>query len=765
MNKTWLISFVLSAALFAPNALAMFSNLLPRARHVAAIVMNSSVRNAVTQGERTVANAARNGAHATARATVEQTQSVRQPLTQSLSRSFTTQASRTAQTGSRSGARLAAGVGLAGAIGGAVTYVHADGEKSSLPKDFLTATDKNTLIKMMDENSDYARQFAQLVSADNFMSIDTDVLQNILYYYPDAAKMFAPYAVANIELTIRERVRILGIIIRNNPETAEKLTPYALENIASLMNEVHGLILLRVIMSFSPKVVKALTSYAQVHFASMVNDDLQSYILEDILKHNPEAAKVLHSCAMANVALLLQDMKGLFLLNKIIKGDAQRAKELIIHMLVHSDSLGRGQLNMIILSDLIEENPEAFAAAQDYIVKNFKFCMKSRLAREVIKKDSKLKERVMPLSQTIDRGTLYDLWLDINEKNPTPTQRHLQNNYSMVETVFGEEYDLFPGFRGLVKNVIALEKEYGPKGYYTFVHAQQWPYHMTEALYRRFKEITMDTELPYFRYMFTKEEHHDEIMQQMMKHKEEKIRQDVMGKGRETFENGDARSRQLFLNTSFFGNTTNLGSSSAYYLSTDSNVSDVRVSLKDMFGMYGQEALYEKYKNEFDVLQREHDELSKGYGNMIFLAVPKDKVSDFVVQVRPGGYLTTSIVNGKETNDIKVILDALATDPSSVKDADKKEFVLAMTDTAGLDPKSGIEIRSVNAADPEKLAAWQKKFDALMTKIAPEFKACWNQKVAQARISNQPIYDAIKPVSNAAIFHRVKNLAAQENQK
>ena len=311
----------------------------------------------------------------------------------------------------------------------------------------------------------------------------------------------------------------------------------------------------------------------------------------------------------------------------------------------------------------------------------------------------------------------------------------------------GDEYDFFPGFRVIVKNVIALEKEYGRKGYYTFVHAQQWPYHMTEAIYRRLKEITLDAEFPFFRYMFTKEEHHDALNQKVMLSKEERMRQEIIERGRANFEDHDTRLRQLFLNVAFFGNTGQLGSSSAHYFSTDSNVSVVKVSLKDMFAMYGQETLYEKYKTEFDDLEKEHEALSKGYGNMLFLAVPKDKISDFVVQVAPGGYLTTSIVNGKETNDIRVILDALSTDPSTVKNSDVKEFVLAMTDTAGLDPKSGIKMHSVNAADPEKLAAWQQKFDALMMKLAPEFKASYEKKKRESEHENNKVIDAMKAVN------------------
>ena len=165
-----------------------------------------------------------------------------------------------------------------------------------------------------------------------------------------------------------------------------------------------------------------------------------------------------------------------------------------------------------------------------------------------------------------------------------------------------------------------------------------------------------------------------------------------------------------------------------------------------MFVQFGAGDLYEKHRAEFEVLEKEYETLGKGYGNMFFLAVPKADIKKSVVQVVPGGYLTESVVKGKKTNDITVILDALSTNPVFIKDSDVKEFVLPLTDTAGLDPNSGIKIHTINAADPNKFAAWQAKFDALMEKVGKEFKPAYEkQKIARER-GNKRVLDTMKDV-------------------
>lgn len=966
MDKKLIISFVLSAALCAPQAQAT-SGLLTRARQFVAMVVKSpNITAAITQGERAVANPARNASKTAPEVGI--TQSARQPMAQSVSRSFATQAPRVAHTAQQLRARLAAGVGLAGAIG-AVTYVQANAQQNPFPKDFLITTKRDKLETMLEENPDYARQFADLVTAENFGSIDCGILYTILTIYPMAAIPFADYALAHIERVLSdtnggivlslimefnpEAVKqyavyasahietlvedyngacFLNHIMKHNPETMKQCTTYALahievlvecfggvcflehvmqnnpeivkgyteyavkhieklvtgsaygtrflctimahepavrdlfvsyvskcvetifqdpngiyflsnilgdgrrdiikqnselvEAIASqalahieeLMKVDDGVGLLRGIMDCNPQATRGFASYALAHLETLVKDERGVYFLSNIKKHDPEVLKRLTSYAVTHIEELVKDGNGVRFLHDILKDDPEEAKIFMSHGLAHVETLvkhesGVSFLNTLmgydteaakaltvyalthvetlikdefgqhflgsirwydsqaakvifshglrhiedlvknekglrLVEDMTEDNPQAVETLGQYGVDNFGSLQESLQGRKFIKhltQYPQVREKLIAVSQqTEEHGTFLELIDQAKKNGKTQTELHLAENY-FVKKYFGDEYDLFPGFRGLVKNVIALEKEYGPKGYYTFVHAQQWPYHMTEAMYRRLKEITLDTELPYFRYMFTKEEFHDGLSQKATLGKEERMRRDIIEKGRANFEDHDTRLRQLFVNAAFFGNTTShgLGSSSAHYFSTNSNVSEVRVSPKDMFGMYGQGVLYEKYKNEFDELEKEHAVISKGYGNMLFLAVPKDKVSDFVVQVAPGGYLTKSIVNGKETNDIRVILDALATDPSTVKNADQKEFVLAMTDTAGLDPKSGIIFHSVNAADPEKLAAWQQKFDAFMTKIAPEFKAAYEKKKREQDCGNENVVRSI----------------------
>jgi hypothetical protein len=536
--RHFLSIFTLSLSLFTPQATAMSAagRSAARAMSNARSALNQTGRSAANTAARDAAVAGEVAESVPRRVTPapgiaqptrqsmtpvrELPEPVRQPITENLSRSFATQAPKAAQTAPNQGAGLgeavAAGVGIAGLMGAAA---YEKSQETSLPKDFLIETDTIMLIRLMRENPDYARQFAQLVTVENLAAIDVAVLRFIVHTYPAAAK------------------------------------------------------------------------------------------------------------------------------------------------------------------------------------------------------------KITAISQSIDRGRFSEFVEQAKKsKNPTPTELHLAQYDDIVQATFGKEFDMFPGFRKVVKNVIALEKEYAPKDYYTFVHAQRWSYDFTEAIYRRLKESALNAELPEFKFLVTKSDYCT------TRDEEERMRKQII---EQKVEVGDenAKSRQLFLNSSFFGNTSSkgLGSSSVYYFYMNKNCSKVKASPSYMFRMYGQEALYEKYAAEFDELEKEHEALSKGYGNIIFIAVPKSKISDFVAQVVPGGYVASSIVNGKNTNDIRVILDALSTDPSKVEDSDKKEFVLAMTYTAGLDPKSGIKVYSINAVDPKAYAAWQQKFDALMTKITPEFKDAYEK--------------------------------------
>jgi hypothetical protein len=62
-------------------------------------------------------------------------------------------------------------------------------------------------------------------------------------------------------------------------------------------------------------------------------------------------------------------------------------------------------------------------------------------------------------------------------------------------------------------------------------------------------------------------------------------------------------------------------------------------------------------------------------------------------------------------------MDTLCATPEKIKNSDKLEFCMAMTWDLALNLESGIKIYSLNAADQEKLAAFNAKSDALFARI------------------------------------------------
>jgi hypothetical protein len=227
---------------------------------------------------------------------------------------------------------------------------------------------------------------------------------------------------------------------------------------------------------------------------------------------------------------------------------------------------------------------------------------------------------------------------------------------------------------------------------------------------------------------------------------------------------GEVRNRRLFLNTQLFGNMGVGGSSSfSYFLRSDNASGQVKVRVQDIFAQFGQSAIYEKYKDEFEALEREHKTLSIK-GELLVVAVPKERVNEDVTVMTVGGTAAPQyMINGKMTNNVREILEVRKKDPS-IGD-NELNFTLAMTDTCALNPASGIKFHSVQGVDRQTYAAWQAKADALMAKIEAEFKASWNEKVAQARESNKSIYNALKPVQNAAIINRMKYEAGKKQSK
>ena len=67
-------------------------------------------------------------------------------------------------------------------------------------------------------------------------------------------------------------------------------------------------------------------------------------------------------------------------------------------------------------------------------------------------------------------------------------------------------------------------------------------------------------------------------------------------------------------------------------------------------------------------------------------------------------------------------MDTLRTNPEKIENSDQLEFCMPMTWDLTLNPDSGIKTFSFNAANQKKLAAFNKKADALFEKIKKDIE-------------------------------------------
>ena len=469
--------------------------------------------------------------------------------------------------------------------------------------------------------------------------------------------------------------------------------------------------------------------------------------------------------ALQHVPTLIKSKQGISFLGQLVENDETRKQYLALagkymNILIDHHNLLQHILNAITSgddADLARSLKEQFVLQIPEMAKSNKGIMAlSNIVlqyaemRDVIKKgvealDSSSADQILKLIDKITEGEL------------TPTE--LGFLYAEKEiSARKKEVLKDPIIKQVIDTVIALEKKYD-QTHYTFTHGRNRAYDYVSTVYGALWKYAYNREVPEdFIFTHTKDAH-DPLMRRVVMHQERKLHEANI-KERENI-SGEVRNRRLFLNTQLFGNMDVRGSSSFSYFLHSSNASgQVKVTVEDTFAQFDQSAIYEKYKDEFQALEKEHTKLSR-QGELLVVAVPKDRVNQDVTCMTVHGRAAPQyMINGKMTNNVREILQARKKDPS-IGD-NELNFTLAMTDTAALNPASGIKIHSIQGVDRETYAAWQAKLDALMVKIEAEFKDGWNQKVADARVRHQPIYDAIKPVENAAIFHRMKNMNAEQ---
>jgi hypothetical protein len=259
----------------------------------------------------------------------------------------------------------------------------------------------------------------------------------------------------------------------------------------------------------------------------------------------------------------------------------------------------------------------------------------------------------------------------------------------------------------LIDTILSKEQELDSKGYYTFIHAQRWQFRIVEQWFTKLWEVRNKRTVSDFIFAHCEKPCKTKADQA----KEMTLRKDILAHCTGEYH----REKLLFLNYAFFGNENLSSSSSAHYLLNNFSAIDIKISLQDIFSMLDYQKYYNAYRQELEALEEEHKKLSTN-GHLLLVAVPKTKIEDCVYISGSGGVQKWTYIDGNMTKDVELTMDTLRNCPEKISDSNIIQFCLILTGDI-LTPDSGIKVYSYGLADPEQLAAFDKKSDELFARI------------------------------------------------
>ena len=295
------------------------------------------------------------------------------------------------------------------------------------------------------------------------------------------------------------------------------------------------------------------------------------------------------------------------------------------------------------------------------------------------------------------------------------TEIYFKNIFAKNNYIFLKRYHNFSTntqLQTLCSAVIEKERNFG-EDYYTFVHGQRREYYWPERLFTFLYSLKKRQAIPHFFFAHVKD-----LIETEDDRSHEKVHKNFLLNNHQF--NYEARSLVLFMNYALFANTTDLGSNSLSYIIINSNASKGTSDILaiDSFRKLGYTHIYSEFEKEIEALAQEYNE-SGQYGNLLFIAIPKEDIHKYVYLAVSGATKVGLNIEGiGKTYDIRIIMDNLLNHSEKIKDIDKLEFCLIMTQQdGGLDPSCGIHIYPILTGDPEKLAELKKKEEALFAKI------------------------------------------------
>lgn len=335
--------------------------------------------------------------------------------------------------------------------------------------------------------------------------------------------------------------------------------------------------------------------------------------------------------------------------------------------------------------------------------------------------------------------------LDSNNYGEVPSYRHLVNNsgsLSLLSGAIGHPHirwlQPMPGpiwrsaFKNMVKICLDTEKE-SLDEYEVFYHGRRWQYRLLSNFYDMLYSHKTGKNLDGFSFI-----HFVDPVTKINANffeKQSELRNLLMKKGnefarhthdteitRESILASVNRGRLLFLNKFLFGNLSNLGSCSVFYIFRNFNINygNRSFDMAEIFDMFGYRDIYRMYEKELQNLEVKHAKLSY-YGELLQILVPKEKVDKCIYYTISGGpKIAFEMSDGSTTSDLKEILNDLDKNPKDIV-----EFGLVETSDpdGGLSPDSGIKVYSRTLVDPEEMKEFEENDrKPLLNKILASIK-------------------------------------------
>ena len=565
----------------------------------------------------------------------------------------------------------------------------------------------------------------KLIDSWNGSSLINAIIEND----PSTRRQIIQYIVSNFDRLIEslEGIVLIGDIIEKNPSARQQIISYIINNFDRLIESLNGRCLIEHIIKSDSSVRGQIIQYIVSNFERLIKSDGGRLLVKVIIEKYPDAREQIISDVVSNVDRLIESLDGRFLIREIIEKYPDAREQITPCIIKNVARLIESYSGTLLIKVIIENDP----SARQYIKENYKKKKITKLPLllfsyfcEKFPQDKCLRDRLKEESHEYGIEGIIKRILYLKScpegkndrlKSSLPTVKHIER-YRKSITKLIEEYSFSSNFSSMLDRAFRKEVELEKSGYVAFKHGQRWGHGLPEKWFTTLWAITKEKSITDFIFLHVKS-----LLKNDNLAGEIEMKKRLLTSGSSS---DDDWQHLLFMNYALFGNTGFNLASSIFYAANNKNAGSRNISLKNVFNYLGHEDIYKKYEKQLQELEQEYKGLSN-YGSMVVIGVPEDKLADSVYLATGSGQKVKMDIEGiGETDDIKTIITTLRHAPEKIKDSDKMEFALIMTQDkhGGLNPESGIKVHMFDAADPEKLAVFREKESLLLEQIKQEIE-------------------------------------------